>query len=138
MVPPAIMYVVFLEYAQLVEEYAQYANGTDEAYEEEVCTEQCAAQRAVVGKLIAHNLFGYVPSEEQACEQSAEGEEYLSCEEVEEREQWHAEERQSLDSTERERAHGAHTAARQGDDCRCTAAFQLKFLVYPCRSHFME
>lgn len=55
----------------------------DKANQEQIHIKESAFERSPVGKLISHNALRYIPSEEQASEKSANGQEYLSCHKVE-------------------------------------------------------
>ena len=52
--------------------------------------EDASAQRAQVGKFIAHNLMGHKPTNEDAGEEAHDGQENLAGYEVEPVEQWTA------------------------------------------------
>jgi len=73
----------FSDYVQLVQEYQGDEYGAEILYAEEVGVEELAAHGTPVGELIAHNLVVKIPTDEETGKESAEGQEYLSRDEVE-------------------------------------------------------
>ena len=61
--------------------------------------EEASTYRPPVGELVAHDLMGQEPSDEDTCQESHDGQEYLSCDEVEPLEQRLSIERETVDST---------------------------------------
>ena len=77
----------FLDPAQLVHEDEQDAERTDVFHAEEVEVEETHAQRAPVAVFVAYQLVGEMPAHKQTGEETADGEEQLSGDEVEDVEQ---------------------------------------------------
>ena len=67
-----------------MQEDSEDGEGTDIAYQEEVGLEEATAERSPVGELIANQLLGHIPANEQAGEETTDGQEELSRHEVEE------------------------------------------------------
>ena len=61
--------------------------------------EETSAQLAPVGKLVVYYLVGEYPTNEDACQESDNGQEYLSCDEVKPFEQRPTEDGQTVDSS---------------------------------------
>ena len=72
-----------MEDTELVEEDGKDTQRTDKADEEEIDSKECTTQGAAIGQLVAHRLFGHEPAEEDASEETADRQEYLGSEEIE-------------------------------------------------------
>ena len=119
-------------------EYQQYEQWTHIAYKEEIYVEHAATQCTPVGKLVAHNLMGNVPAYEKASEESADRQEHLPRDEIENVEQCLSEERQMLNATKRQRAKGTHHTARHRHYKRCHVARHMEFFLEERRAYLMK
>jgi hypothetical protein len=70
--------------------------------EQQIGVEKASAQRSPIGELVAHQFVGQEPANEDAGHETYEGQEYLSCDEVEPVEQRFTKYLQALDGTKRQ------------------------------------
>ena len=66
-----------------MQEDKQDEERTDVAHAEQIDTEDAAAESTVVGQLFLNDATRYIPAKEQAGEEAAERQEYLTAEIVE-------------------------------------------------------
>ena len=86
--------------AELMEENHEDADRADIAHAEEIESEEASSQCAAVGELVLNHASRHAPSDEQAGEEAANGQEYLSGNEVEHVEQWTAEDLKPVTAAE--------------------------------------
>ena len=79
-----------------MKENQQDTHRTNKAHQKKEHTEKRAPQRAPIGELVAHQLVRNKPPYENTCEESADGQEQLSGDEIEKVEQRHAENGQRI------------------------------------------
>ena len=101
--------------SELVEEDEEDEEGTDEAEGEEDEGEKALGDTAVVGELAAHDVFGHVPTDEEAGEEGAGRQQVLGGEVVAEVEDVKAEELQLWHGAHRQRAHDGDGGADGGE-----------------------
>ena len=70
-----------------MQEDEEDADGTDKAHAEQIEIEEASAQGALIGQLIVQYVTIDIPSQKQTGEESANGEEELSCGEIKQIEQ---------------------------------------------------
>lgn len=121
-----------------MEEDEEDGYGADVLDEGDVDVVEGGGDGAPVGELVAYNLSVHTPGNEDAGEETADGEEYLSGDEVEEVEEGHAEELETLPCTEAEGAEAAEEAAEARDDGRCPTTGDVELLVEERRADLVE
>ena len=72
-----------LDKSELMKEYKQYAEGTDIFHTEEIKVEETATHGAPVGELVMHHFMWNGPTHEKTGEETTDGEEDLTRDEVE-------------------------------------------------------
>ena len=125
-------------YSKLVHEYQDDEQGTDIFHEEEIDVEKTSTESAPVCELVAHNLVWQIPTNEKAGEETTDGEEHLTRDEIEDVEQRLSEERQSLHTTKRQRAERTHDTTADSDYERSTVAGETHLLLEKGCADLME
>lgn len=125
-------------YTELVEKYQQDANRTDILHTEYIYGKETTPQRAVVGKLVAHELSRNVPTNEQTRKEPANGQKYLTGNEVEYIEKRLAEELQTIETAKRKRTERTYYAANECHRQGSALATHFAFLVEKRRTDLMQ
>lgn len=94
-----------------MQEYGCYGGRTHIAHGKEIHLEEGAFKCAVVCKLVHCYALRYVPTDKQACKETAERQEYLCSDKVETVHERLAEEAQTAHRTDRQRAQHGYDAA---------------------------
>ena len=114
---------------ELMEEDAKHAYGTDILGGKDKEGEETGRKGAPVGHLVAYGLMGHHPAHIDGREETAEREQDIGREEIEEAEQRIAEQLQLRDWAQREGTEGAGNHGQQGDDAGTSLATKAEFLA---------
>lgn len=66
-----------------MQEYRQDAEGTNKTNQEQIALKERAFECSPISKLIANDILGYIPTQEQTSEETTNRQENLSCDKVE-------------------------------------------------------
>ena len=91
-----------------MQENGEYAQRTDVAHAEQIGAKERRTKCAPIGELVFYKLSRHKPTKEYAGEETAHGQEYLSCYEVEDVEQCVSGDAQTAHCTQRKRAKHAY------------------------------
>ena len=121
-----------------MEEDGEDAERTDEAHEEQEETEERVAQSTVVSELVIYHLAGHHPANEDAGEETYDGQEYLTSDEVKEVEERHSQNRETVIAAQRQRTEHTDERGRRDDEQGGIATRDLQLFMTERRSYFYE
>ena len=100
--------------------------------------EEASAQLAPVGELVVYYLVGYHPSNEDTCQETYDGQEYLTSDEVEPFEQRPTEEYQTVDSAQLQRTERTNDTGQDGDPHGGTLTGGMQLFLEEGRRHLVQ
>ena len=128
----------FVDDSQLVQEYRQDKYRADDSHTEQIDAEEPSAECAPVGELVFHDFLWHIPSNEEAGEEAADRQQYLSGHEIEYVEKRFAGYLQIIHVAQRERAEDADDASGDAHDEGAHLTADVQFLEEERRAHFMQ
>ena len=121
-----------------MQENNQDSQWTHILHQEQVRMEEASSQSAPVGELVVYYLVGYHPANEDTCQETYDGQEYLTSDEVEPFEQRTAEHDQTVDSPQRQRAERTDDAGQDGDPHGGTLTGGMQLFLEEGRRHLVQ